>query len=447
MTRIWTCAATGTLCLATVVVTLTSCDTPKTTMMYDIVDTPTPIPAGLGPATVRSAIAPVEATPKAELVRKCGPGTGKNSEGVCEPLRTRDVGYVQRVQLPRGAFVMGDIPTYYDGRAARKTLTSQWSAQPPRRVEIGGYWIDLHEVTTAAYSACVDKGACTPSKCPEGEENPTTHFSEKVLPSIPQTCVTHEQAATFCRANGGSLPTEAQWEYAARGPDARIYPWGNDLRDEYRGGLQPLNGMVDVGYFGLRGMGSNATEWVADAFTLDAGLAAFISKPFRDPRGPASAAEAKLPPGWVLKGGKTGRRSRQVVADNMVGFRCAAELDNGQRALDLPADALPVPLVQAGEGVQFFAGVAELVNDDEAARFCGALNVAWQGEQLAGWRLPTKAEVRANAAIFRGPGPFWTNEGALVQPASGRPKQDDEWEDDAAKPEEALGARCVRGPA
>lgn len=432
-------AEPGLLVLAVSAVGLGGCDAAES--RYAVVDTPTPIPSQVeGPPRPPDEVN----EPDPELVAKCVRGTGRNAQGECEALRRQELDHVQRIQLPRGDFVMGDIPVRYDASKARKEPKSSWSGNPPRQAHVEAYWLDFHEVTRSAYAKCVADGKCTEAKCAVGQE-PKFKQEGDELGQVPQTCVTHAQAEAFCQAHGGRLPTEAEWEFAARGVDARIFPWGNDVRDEYRQALLPVTGPVDLSYFGMRGMGTNAIEWVAETFELDAGLAAFVSEPFRDPQGPLAKWRSAQGEAHVVKGGRAGARSGQAGPASQTGFRCAADLAPDETPLDTPDPSVAVPLVVNGAGVQFFGGVAEATTRREAEAFCAALSVPAGGEALTGWRLPTFDEVSGNAGVFRGPGPFWTQASAAEQQGEGpRVLPDDPWVSIDVEPAEALAARCIR---
>lgn len=413
--------------------------------VHPIADTPQPQPRVV---EVADPPMPTDEQPEVdpEKVAKCVRGTGRNAQGTCEALRTRKAAHVQQVQLPKGVFVMGDIPSRYDADKIRESMASQWSGQPPRIAATDGFWLDLHEVTRSAYAACVKEGACTAAECGPEQDDGSERYTDEVLALVPQTCVTRAQARTFCEARGGRLPTETEWEYAARGPDGRRFPWGNEIRDEYRGVLTPVNGMVDTSYFGFRGMGSNALEWVSDDFAIDVGLRPFVRTPFRA-EGAFTKAHAPNPKVGVAKGGRAGFRRAAETPNGLLGFRCADDLESGETALEVPEPAAAVPLVATGVGLQFFGGVAEGVDASEARAFCAALRVPWNDAVLDGWRLPTLDEVQRSAEVFRGPGPFWAEGGAVEQQPAAEgltAPADAPWVSSAEPPSATLAARCVR---
>ncbi len=421
---------------------LCSCD--RSSHRFDAVDTPDPVPPKVAAPTGKTP-EPVKDPTGATLPAECTRGSGKNTEGTCVPLATRKLAYGQQVQIPAGRGIVGDLPGDYDFRTGRDEAKLRWAGQPPRQVELPSFWIDLHEVTRGAYEKCVADGACTTPACdPSGT---LAKLPDDAWPHIPQTCVSHEQAEAFCKANGARLPTEDEWEYAARGVDARIYPWGNELRDEYMAGLLAINSpMVDVGYFGIRGQGTSATEWVADAFDREAPLRHYVAAGFRRPEGPLARATAgDTGAKWTWKSARLGDRYATNQADALLGFRCAADLGADTPSLEVPAKAPQLPISRSIDKWEVFGGVAEAVDREEADAFCGGLVVKVHGRTLSDWRLPTLAEVDVIAPVFRGPGPYWLADGAVIQKnAEGKsPQPGDPWVAEEAEPNESLAARCI----
>lgn len=413
------------------------------TPQYAVVDAPQPQP--------QTAQAPPDVSladktgVDADVVARCGRGTGRRADGTCERMRLRDAPHVQQVQVPGGRFVMGSPPNRYNAEPARELPQIQWGAQPPRYANTGSFWIDLVEVSRKEYAKCVETGACTPGVCPDGAD-PTARVGPELAETLPQTCVTQAQAQAFCKASGGRLPTETEWEYAARGPDARPYPWGGQLRDEYHAELVPVGGLSgDVSYFGLRGMGTNAREWTASQFDPDAPLAEFAAG-FRRDDGPLMRQRSKRRAGHVTKGGRPSSRIEGDGAAEKLGFRCAADVDPAEEALTVPDEAPAVPLVYAASSeLQVFGAVAEAVDAREAEAFCAAVTVSWEGQTLDDWVLPTLAQVKTIVDSFKGPGPFWLADGPGAQRGAGRsPVPTDPWVKIEAGPQEALSARCIR---
>ena len=114
------------------------------------------------------------------------------------------------IAVPGGSFMMGS--------------TRSADTQPIHAVTLLRFEIDATEVTTAAYTKCVDAGGCTPP--PAGTEGGICNFTVCSRQSHPINCVSWDQADAYCAWVGKRLPTEEEWEYAARSSDNRTYPWG-----------------------------------------------------------------------------------------------------------------------------------------------------------------------------------------------------------------------------
>lgn len=96
--------------------------------------------------------------------------------------------------------------------------------RPQRKLIMAAFWMDQFEVSNAQYAMCVDAGACTPPLA-SGSATHNEYFNDPHYDSYPVINVNWYQAETYCEWVGRRLPTEAEWEKAARGKDARRYPW------------------------------------------------------------------------------------------------------------------------------------------------------------------------------------------------------------------------------
>jgi len=131
------------------------------------------------------------------------------------------------VLIPAGQFFMGS-----DLKDAKP------NQKPSHNVSLGAFCLDLYEVTAKLYRECSDVGKCRRAT-PEVEWDNITPGDKKTYSALctvadpeksdhPMNCVSWEMASTYCKNNDERLPTEAEWEYATRGPDGRIYPWGDE---------------------------------------------------------------------------------------------------------------------------------------------------------------------------------------------------------------------------
>ncbi|MBI4699622.1 MAG: SUMF1/EgtB/PvdO family nonheme iron enzyme [Deltaproteobacteria bacterium] len=227
------------------------------------------------------------------------------------------------VLVPAGDFWMGCAPA---------DPSCDDDEKPRHEVYLDAFYIDKTEVTVAAYRACVSAGGCG---APGAEQS--CNWGESGRDDHPINCVDWHQSEAYCRWTGKRLPTEAEWEKAARSADGRIYPWGSEapscrlavMNDGFGGcgrmstwpvGSKPAGASP----YGALDMAGNVWEWVADWY--DANY--YATSPARNPGGPTGGSEHGLRGGcWqddVVLSVRASDRIWYVPAlRSYFGFRCA----------------------------------------------------------------------------------------------------------------------------
>lgn len=190
-----------------------------------------------------------EATPTLEVIDLAGPPMEVGST-------YRYIDGTLLVAVPGGKFIMG----------------GDKEDNPLHEVAVSDFWIYSTKVTNAQYAGCVAAGHCTP---PDPNNNPI--YNDYKYINFPVTGVTHTQAAEYCEYVHGRLPTEAEWEKAARGPDGNIFPWGDgapscDLLN-YESCVGKTTNVTQYkkgsSYYSALDMSGNVREWVADWYSVD----------------------------------------------------------------------------------------------------------------------------------------------------------------------------------
>lgn len=167
------------------------------------------------------------------------------------------------VYVPEGEFLMGskdtDSPSYDDEK-------------PQHSVTLDAFWIDQTEVTNKQYAACVSGAGCAPPSKTSSYTR-SSYYGNTEFDEFPVIYVDWNQANDYCSWAGRELPTEAEWEKAARGTDARIYPWGNNTPNStllnYNVGNTTAVGNYQSGasLYGAYDMAGNVWEWVNDWYS------------------------------------------------------------------------------------------------------------------------------------------------------------------------------------
>lgn len=220
----------------------------------------------------------------------------------------------EMVEIPGGTFTMGD-------------RNGEPDEYPERQITVSTFHLDRTEVTNAAYRLCVAAKAC--------ESTQYLVDAELGRDDRPVVGVTWDDARSFCKWVGKRLPTEAEWEYAAKGSDLRKWPWEGPFKataanskspDDHQERTAPVGSFPEgQSPFGALDMAGNAAEWVADYFDPTFYRS---SKVDRDPPGPDSGRERVVRGGSYLSTSHQMRVSARAAklpteTDDTVGFRCA----------------------------------------------------------------------------------------------------------------------------
>ena len=225
---------------------------------------------------------------------------------------------MEMMYIPAGTFTMGS----YGGEA---------DEMPEHDVTLDAYWMDRFEVTNAMYGECVEAGACD-SPDNGGSYTRSDYFGTAAFADYPVIHIDWSDAEEYCTWAGRRLPTEAEWEHAARGDDGRMYPWGIDfptctLANYWgcEGDTLPVGSLPEgASPYGVMDMAGNVFEWVADWYDEDAYSLSLGSNPV----GPSSGSDRVFRGGswqYTASSIRSANRGRQdpLYTYHFLGFRCA----------------------------------------------------------------------------------------------------------------------------
>lgn len=218
------------------------------------------------------------------------------------------------VFVPEGKFIMG-----HGGED-----------NPEHEVYLSSFWIYRAEVTNQQYALCVAAGRCSPPNT----ENARKRLNDRLYREHPVVGIDWTQAEAYCRWVDGRLPTEAQWEKTARGPEGNLYPWGEGAPDCQQGNFNDCVGettQIDAypqgkSYYEALDLSGNVFEWVADWYKAQY----YNESPERDPLGPEIGEVRSVRGGSYLSPLEDVRPSKRFFLEPQqsradLGFRCVLE--------------------------------------------------------------------------------------------------------------------------
>jgi formylglycine-generating enzyme required for sulfatase activity len=244
----------------------------------------------------------------AMLVSACGgqsiptnPATQESIVDTPSQVSIVDTPSLVPVDLAGPNMDVGSLYTYVDGSILAAVPggpflmgNNKYAQSKEHQVTLSDYWIYTSEVTNEQYALCLSTGKCT---SPNAKDNLT--FDDPGFVGYPVIGVDYQQAAEYCSFVHGRLPTEAEWEKAARGPDGNLFPWGDKSPvcgllniQSCKGATINVRSYPDgISYYGLFDMAGNVREWVADWYMADYATDAASSN---NPQGPVSGEKRSV---------------------------------------------------------------------------------------------------------------------------------------------------------
>ena len=277
---------------------------------------------------------PIEPVSCADLYSELGEGSAECNPD-CSAYDTSSCENKKLVFVPSGKFQMGCNEAIDSDCNPGGAISQETEELPYHWVSLDAFVIDKHEATAGEYKECVETGPCEYN----GSSTEAARTYDNERDQYPINMVNQDDAATFCEWRNMRLPTEAEWEKAARGVHGNIFPWGNELANcqyaiitNHAGEGCGLSSPWKVGSktrgvspYGAFDMAGNVFEWVADWFDPNY----YEESPTHNPQGPESGIFRVIRGGsWYNADYRTLRASYRLQfppnsRNSIVGFRCA----------------------------------------------------------------------------------------------------------------------------
>lgn len=294
------------------------------------------------PATQLTGTRTPNITLTASLVPSKTPISTKTSIPIPYQIEIVDGNGINMRLIPAGSFIMGstsedasnECKKYFSDNCEPTIFKNE---EPPHTVFLDNYYIDKYEVINSQYRKCVDAGVCKPPDR-NGSNTRENYYNDQKYDNYPVVFIDWDMANTYCQWRGVHLPTEAQWEKAARGTDGLTYPWGEGLScsvvNFYTSNKNcVIDDTVAVGsyekgksVFGVYDLTGNVTEWVQDWYQEN--YYATLGNNAINPVGPNSGQYRIIRGGSYANVKLTGRSAMRFFVDPTnsgfdSGFRCA----------------------------------------------------------------------------------------------------------------------------
>ena len=288
------------------------------------------LPTAMPQAALEQSTASIQLSPRQTQAPTQPPSNTSTPEpsATPAPTATAKAKLVVTKVRPRDEMVMVFVP---NGTFTMGQENGEPDESPLRQVYLDSYWIDMYEVTVAQYKQCVAAEAC---KLPSLLASYTheNYYESPTFANNPVVNVSWAQAQEYCQWTGSDLPTEAQWEKAARGTDGNLYPWGDDAPNSSLANYGSINGdTLEVGSYpsgaspyGAMDMVGNVYEWVRDWY------GPYDKNATKNPTGSGPGSFKVLRGcGWFSVEGSLRVSNRTYLdpatRDNDIGFRCIQE--------------------------------------------------------------------------------------------------------------------------